>query len=59
MTNNILQNTRWTTGYCATRTSQKAGDELRCFGRVGSSYSTESIGIRRATTAKNLVISPK
>jgi len=34
MTKNILQNTRWTTRYCETRTSQKAWGELRCSGRV-------------------------
>jgi hypothetical protein len=57
MTNNILQNTRCTTRYCPTRTSQKAKDELRCSGRVSSSYPTQSIDIRRATTVKYLVIS--
>ena len=47
-TNNDLQNTKQKTTDRTTRTPLKAGSELGCSGRVGSSFTTS--GTRRVAT---------
>ena len=52
-TNNGLQNTTQKTKDRVTRTSLKTGEELRCSGRVGISFSTN--GIHHVTLVTNPV----
>jgi hypothetical protein len=54
-TNNDLQNNKQKTTDRTTRTPLKAGSELGCSGRVGSSFSTS--GTRRVNLVPNPVIS--
>ena len=54
-TNNELQNTTHKRKDRVARTPLKLGDELRCSGRVSSSFSTS--GTRRANLVLNPVIS--